>query len=147
MKIKNERDIIAQFRRNKEARSATKEITVVNYGEEITLNIMPMGFLESVKMTGIMRLSANMQDDDISLDGSKLGWAMLDIIAKHVVEIDEITVAELKELGLKTKAEFAESFFDDKCAMHVHGLITAYSDEIKSKKEDEAAEAADIAKN
>ena len=139
---------LEQYKFNSQKKNQTKEIKVINYGKEITLNIKPLGFLDNMEMTSIIRMSANTKaTDDVTISGTKLGWAMLEAVASHVVEIDDILPGELKELGLKSKAEFAEGFFDPNCVNRVYNLIKAFTDELLESTEENIIEDAETAKN
>jgi len=169
MKIKTN-PILEQLEINRGKKNETREITVINYGAPVTLNIKPMSFLDSMRMVSQARagggakpsiklspqqmqqiqsgaeISNELITIDLDNDGDE-GLAILNVVAKHVVEIAGTSAADLSAHGVSSHVELAEMFFDSHCPNQVYKLIMEYTDGLRKKAEAETEAAVDIAKN
>ena len=126
MKIKENVSYVDQFLRAQKRSKTTKEITVKNRGEDITIEITPLSSMEKLSL-GMVRKGSTAQE---------YSFFVMEIISKHVTWIAELDDPEVEKLGASDKVEIADIFFDTLAASEAFAEILDHSPDLDVDGED-----------
>jgi len=141
--------ILDRFRNNQEAREATMEVTVTNWGKEEKVTVRSIGFREKIKLqTMAMSPSRTERDaESINIQGEALASFGLHVLSKCVVEIAQLSDADLLAVGCNSHIEFAEKHFDDKAAQTLFDTIIMHSGKLENIEDEAVGEVGEAVKN
>ena len=137
MKIKDNVSFIDSFRKSQALQAKPKEITVMNRGEEVTLEITALSSMEIMGL-GLERRAK---------DSKKYSEFVMEMLSKHVVWIADLTDLDFAELGVSDAVEIADTYFDTVAATKAFLEILSYSPTAKDEDVDEILEVAESLKN
>jgi len=126
-----------------------QEMTVKNYGKDITINIIP------AELVDIIRYQSSIHVESIDEGGSKarIGYdedypnVAYSILGKNVVEIAEIEFEELTKRGMKSHSAFAANFFEPSAIQTVLVRIMGLGRMVSEANDDITANNAEAIKN
>ena len=130
----------------REAAFTSRELTITNYGKDITINITPAGFLGWINYHSAVRIERDGESPTVSYSDN-YDEAVFSILGECVVEIAEIQGPELEKRGFASHAEFAEKFFEMLNVQNVLNNIMGFTREINAKSDDLIADTAEEIKN
>ena len=140
MEIKNFKgSFIEQLRNAQKITERTREYTVGENGKEISITLIPM------ESSDVAAFTKKLDKSDKQID--KMLESAREIISLYVKQIRDIDDSELEELGVSSKNELINSYFNFNNQSLIMKAIMDFSGESKKEEIDEVFDMADTLKN
>ena len=138
--------ILAEFKEELAGVGTTREITVTNRGKEKKFNIRSIGFRDRMKFQSVMSMKSN-SEDGLSLNLDAYADYGVRVLSEYIVEVAGLSEYDLKELGMTSREEFVEKYFDGSAGQTIYNEIMEFTKKTEDADNEKIGEIGEEIKN